>query len=918
MKKKVFLGLLAGGMMMTACTEHGLDHSNLSDEPIVFTATIADDWNSPATTRAAMQQNASAEVQQLTDGLYLHTVVTPGFDTDRQQHTGGTTRGTKLTNVNDFTEFMVAGYRYGNGTSLSAVNQNFFSLLKVEKNAMQQWKAETSYTWPLSGDALSFYAYWPCEASSPHITVVDQNGPMTLNFTVDGTLANQLDLMTSKAEVEDATTKLTGTIDLPFNHQLTAVKFVLGDAKDVVPGAIKSVAFENIYTTGSLNVGTDIWSCSTRSNLTVDFSDGIATAGGASLIGNDNVLLMIPQSFDNDNQRIKVVVNDGKQDTELYAVLNGTAAWTANTTVTYKITTTELNRLSINSLTFPTAWGSTTYPFKSDYAVDDEVGVYAVDGSGKVIYDNVKYVKTAEGWEKADTRDVFYPATYTFYAYYPYQSALTGAPQVGSTVLSEGNMPTAQEFFAVAISSWTPAAAQNTEDLINKQDLQVGVATSRDATTVNFTTMSHVMGLASVTMGSKTVAKVRYFNKMTSTVKYNTTETESLTAAPCFVTNLPIESDGLYYYIVNGSKTFTADPDNSLKFSSVTATVASGKYANVTVMPTRDYKYRGWIFEYQNSAQTFDVPVTGTYTIECWGAQGGSLPDSNTHPAGGLGGYTAGDINLNPAQVRQLFIYTGQQGLCSTAAEPQQVRTFNGGGMPAAADGMCASGGGATDIRVVGGAYDYNLGVKTRIMVAGGGAGGERKYLAGAAGGLDSYSSRGNGATIATQETGYRLMYGENAENGNTASGAGGGYFGGITGRVIGYEIPSAQTEAYIGYLASSGGSSFISGHDGCKAIDANATTVGKRTVKDNFSPHNEMQEDYDIVSFADGSVFSYGGITYQFTSTVMIDGAGYSWTTEKGSKTGMPKINATTGTDGSENGHTGAGCVRITSQVIE
>ena len=78
------------------------------------------------------------------------------------------------------------------------------------------------------------------------------------------------------------------------------------------------------------------------------------------------------------------------------------------------------------------------------------------------------------------------------------------------------------------------------------------------------------------------------------------------------------------------------------------------------------------------------------------------------------------------------------------------------------------------------------------------------------------------------------------------------------------------------------------------------------------------MQEDYDIVSFADGSVFSYGGITYQFTSTVMIDGAGYSWTTEKGSKTGMPKINATTGTDGSENGHTGAGCVRITSQVIE
>ena len=40
--------------------------------------------------------------------------------------------------------------------------------------------------------------------------------------------------------------------------------------------------------------------------------------------------------------------------------------------------------------------------------------------------------------------------------------------------------------------------------------------------------------------------------------------------------------------------------------------------------------------------QTFTAPLATNYKIECWGAQGGNDMDGR----GGLGAYTAGDINL--------------------------------------------------------------------------------------------------------------------------------------------------------------------------------------------------------------------------------------------------------------------------------
>ena len=288
--------------------------------------------------------------------------------------------------------------------------------------------------------------------------------------------------------------------------------------------------------------------------------------------------------------------------------------------------------------------------------------------------------------------------------------------------------------------------------------------------------------------------------------------------------------------------------------------------------------------------------------MECWGAQGGNIA-SGTYSIGGCGGYTSGVLASQP-KARSFYVFVGKAGQINLLQ-----RSFNGGGAPAASDDNCAQGGGATDIRITGGNWNDHASIITRIMVAGGGAGPERETAAGAAGGLSSYDSKNRSNNIATQTTGYRLGYGENADLNATASGAGGGYWGGVTGDGVGYI--STSTTGSPGYLSSAGGSSFISGHNGCRSIKT--ATVKQRTILYNYSPHNSISEDYDDVTFNDNSVCTFNGISYQFNSTEMIDGRGYSWTTSKGAQKAMPK--PTGGSYALGGGHTGNGYAKITSQ---
>ena len=66
---------------------------------------------------------------------------------------------------------------------------------------------------------------------------------------------------------------------------------------------------------------------------------------------------------------------------------------------------------------------------------------------------------------------------------------------------------------------------------------------------------------------------------------------------------------------------------------------------------------RSWNYDYTGGEQTFIAPTTGTYKLEVWGAQGGSI---NETYYGGYGAYSFGNIKIS--QNDKLYINVGGTG----------------------------------------------------------------------------------------------------------------------------------------------------------------------------------------------------------------------------------------------------------------
>lgn len=172
-------------------------------------------------------------------------------------------------------------------------------------------------------------------------------------------------------------------------------------------------------------------------------------------------------------------------------------------------------------------------------------------------------------------------------------------------------------------------------------------------------------------------------------------------------------------------------------------------------------------FDYTGNYQTFVAPITGTYTLETWGAQGGD--DGN---AGGNGGYAIGNHNLTAGD--ELYVYVGGVGTSGSGSGGG----WNNGGNPGS-NGSSGGGGGATDIRFGG------FSLLNRIIVAGAGGGaGSSGTKPGAGGGLVGIDGEGLGGTQSAGGFGYGS--GSLGQGGDGFSGDGGGggagYYGGGAG----------------------------------------------------------------------------------------------------------------------------------------
>jgi hypothetical protein len=259
-----------------------------------------------------------------------------------------------------------------------------------------------------------------------------------------------------------------------------------------------------------------------------------------------------------------------------------------------------------------------------------------------------------------------------------------------------------------------------------------------------------------------------------------------------------------------------------------------------------------YVYQYTGSKQVFIPSKAGLYLFQAWGASGA---DNEVSGAGGKGAYVSGMINISENNIKtkdadkawRFWVYVGEKGDNYNSNTRERDYVFNGGGYGSkTCKESSYTGGGASDIRFIPDDYldgnnkviekwDYFEGLKARIMVAGAGGSAGYKTNGGAGGGLSSKNAAtsvngagGLGATQALSTSGGTFGRGgdsvvDNVNNNyctdptlsNTnGAGGGGGYFGGGGSRLVGY--------SYGG--AGAGGSSYISGYEGCQAITSNST----------------------------------------------------------------------------------------------
>ena len=290
-------------------------------------------------------------------------------------------------------------------------------------------------------------------------------------------------------------------------------------------------------------------------------------------------------------------------------------------------------------------------------------------------------------------------------------------------------------------------------------------------------------------------------------------------------TNIPYNNGSALYYIAKptgAAIAISATAGTQLYAWSVsgTNTTISTKntYKSFTI-PVPDYSNafnkKVWEFDYVSPGgiKTWSAPHTGTYTLECWGAGGGSGYKSTYTtgmyaPAGGYGGYSTGQISFTASG--SCFIVVGGSGNNGELGSNQVTPAgYNGGGAGAwnliysgqnhpEWYGRAGSGGGATHFGLKSGlltafSSDYSINL---LLVAGGGGGGAAaggSAYVGTGGHGGGYSGTNGGSSNGspnlgnggTQSTGNAFGLGgtRNSNQGvQPGGGGGGGFYGGVAG----------------------------------------------------------------------------------------------------------------------------------------
>ena len=738
MKKTYKSSLLALSVLasFTSCSEsESLQQANLSKDKITFHATLDNTWKplSPASSSraaiaAATEKGPIVVPTPFGKPLYLHPVVQDGIHIwsnegkpitrsgapleDVEHERVAQTRGTMSTktDLSDYKSFGVTAIYKEEDTY-----QSLFANAEATKSAVDGfWGIEDKdkAQWPIDG-IVSFHAYAPYDTKSSNmltVTAEPEKVQSKITYTASADdIINQPDLIVATSTGSRNNPGQDDAVNLQFSHALTAVSFAISKDLVEVIGAgnqLVSISLEGVYTQGDCELAAK----------DAEHSDALLKWTGTSDktgkyefdLKDKNIIIdenLKDMALTEDNQTLMMIPQTLTADAKLKFefLLNGVPQsviidmqgheWVPGTSVIYKLSSSAINSLTNAEVVYPTTWNEAGYPKKA-FAENEAIGLYAVSKDNKIVASNVKLVKQKnetgeEIWKTTENNRFLYTANYRYFAYYPYDSTLKDEDMNAEATDADG-------FFTKKITAWHPAANQNTEDVLQKQDLQVASGVVKaDASTLTFE-MAHQVSLAVLTLSDKKIpvtchfkdnSYMYYYGDKTIEPKISKKEGEqTLTASTDFEGNVP-------YCVTNGTKylqiiplgvqtSFKAGNPNDdtrthwgfLKSHSLTPTESTPQHLSIQADPAFIYGVRD--FEYDTRynpvtgagigqeiefVQEFGVPEDATYTLECWGASSAKQTAWYGHgyPDDG-GGYSKGNAKLKVTQT--LYVCVGGEG----------------------------------------------------------------------------------------------------------------------------------------------------------------------------------------------------------------------------------------------------------------
>ena len=596
MKQQAISFLLMSALVCSACSDSQDLSGNipLSGDRIAFQAELLDGFQSSAAksraqsafTGVAMEQKVLPLGGDLVEPLYLHPLEvdnTAGSMAETAHAAiGMSSRGTLVSSSSWTGEFGVSAVYTKSGASRS-----FFQDQKASKSGNIWYASGNTQAWPTDG-ALSFYAYAPYQHASLSLQGSDDvTKNKTLRYVASTSLGSQPDLIVAKSEnISRTSSSANSAVQLKFSHALTAITFSV--SADMIPGTVKSITVKNVSGQGDYNISTGTWGSLGAASASYAIMLGTSGAGIAvkageskALTDGSSALLMVPQTFAaGSSAQIEMVFHDGNKDRTVTASLAGTS-WAAGRHITYVLSASSITTLQLGGITFPTSWSrsytSTTNHLKSAYADGDKMGLFVVDDSKKVIASNVQLSYNGSAWSLPSGSKQKFSPKYSYFVYYPYQSSLTGLPAQGASV---SDVSSAKAFFSIAISTWSSsklAPDQSTLAKMNACDLQIGKGSlTSDGTKIQFAANTHAMGLADITLGSKTLDNTYYLPTYPS---YTWTHGKTTVHAVASVSGRSLYRVADYHYVT------VVKPGQATSFSCGSTSDADAWTAVVSVSP---------------------------------------------------------------------------------------------------------------------------------------------------------------------------------------------------------------------------------------------------------------------------------------------------------------------------------------------